>query len=297
MTIHTGRGERYIADGVLEETFIHEGAHISFDRYHDNNSNWRQAQNRDGVSISDYGQEFPVREDLAETLGPYLALRFRRDRIGESLAQTVLGTIPNRVRYLDGLNLSMKILGDDDSNSGEISPRPGSRLAPVTTFRWPRADNATDFDLLVGTTGAGSRNIRGSSVFNQNFLEVRNLPTNVPVYVRLWVWNGRWSSTDYVYNTDAANACSVNSGDAICPKPGATLNSTTTFSWARKPNVTDFDLIIGSNGAGSNNIRASSVFNNTSYTARNLPSNRTIYVRLWEWNGSWSYTDFSYNSN
>ena len=34
LLIHTGQGDLYIADGILEETFVHEGAHTSLDPDH-----------------------------------------------------------------------------------------------------------------------------------------------------------------------------------------------------------------------------------------------------------------------
>ncbi len=36
---------------------------------------------------------------------PYLAIRYRSDRIPQSLAATILQAIPNRIAYLDGLAL------------------------------------------------------------------------------------------------------------------------------------------------------------------------------------------------
>jgi len=38
---------------------------------------------------------------------PYLAIRYRSDRISQSLAATILQAIPNRIAYLDGLALDM----------------------------------------------------------------------------------------------------------------------------------------------------------------------------------------------
>lgn len=43
LLIHTQQGDRYIADGILDETFIHEGAHTSLDSYYYNTLAWNQA--------------------------------------------------------------------------------------------------------------------------------------------------------------------------------------------------------------------------------------------------------------
>jgi hypothetical protein len=107
LLIHTGQAALYEADGILEETFVHEAAHTSLDAYHAASSGWLTAQSDDPAFISDYARDFPNREDVAETFVPYLALRYRSDRISEALAQTIQGAIPNRIAYLDDLQLDM----------------------------------------------------------------------------------------------------------------------------------------------------------------------------------------------
>ena len=101
LLIHTEQGERYIADGLLGEVFLHEAAHTSVDAYHQDRPSWLAAQAADGQAISRYAADFPRREDLAETLPLYLAVRFYSDRLPQRIADAVLTTIPNRIRYLD----------------------------------------------------------------------------------------------------------------------------------------------------------------------------------------------------
>ena len=110
LLIHTGQGESYIRDGILEETLIHEATHTSFDAYHSNDPLWVMAQTLDGMAISQYALDYPNREDLAETMPLYLAVRFWAERIPSSLYNTVMETIPNRIKYLDCLDLSISIL-------------------------------------------------------------------------------------------------------------------------------------------------------------------------------------------
>ena len=110
LLIHTGQTPEYLRDGVLEEVFIHEGAHTSMDAYHSLDPDWLAAQNADGMALSTYALEHPSREDIAETLAPYLAYRFRAERLGVMLINQIERTIPNRVLYLDCLELDMKPL-------------------------------------------------------------------------------------------------------------------------------------------------------------------------------------------
>lgn len=108
--IHTVQGERYMADGILEELLLHEGAHTSLDSRHADNPAWLEAQRADGTFLSTYAQDNPSREDIAESIGPWLAVRFFRDRIDPDLAVLIETTIPNRLRYLDCAGLSPDIL-------------------------------------------------------------------------------------------------------------------------------------------------------------------------------------------
>jgi hypothetical protein len=107
LLIHVGQGDLYIADGILEETFVHEAAHTSLDAYHASAPGWLAAQGSDPTFISTYARDFPAREDIAESFVPYLAVRYRADRISPSLKATIEATMPNRIAYFDGLGLDM----------------------------------------------------------------------------------------------------------------------------------------------------------------------------------------------
>ena len=76
--IHTDQGQLYLEDGVLEEVFIHEGAHTSMDAYHSNAPDWLAAQSADGQAISDYARDYPQREDVKPShLAPTLVIALR----------------------------------------------------------------------------------------------------------------------------------------------------------------------------------------------------------------------------
>lgn len=109
IVIHTDMGADYIEDGFLEEVFIHEGGHTSMDPYHLLTPEWMAAQAADGVALSNYARDFPMREDLAETIGPYLQAKFRSSRDSLNVA-AIRETIPNRMRYLDCLGLTMALV-------------------------------------------------------------------------------------------------------------------------------------------------------------------------------------------
>jgi len=64
LLIHVGQGDVYLADGILEETFVHEAAHTSLDAAHASSAGWLSAQSRDPVFISTYARDNPQREDI-----------------------------------------------------------------------------------------------------------------------------------------------------------------------------------------------------------------------------------------
>ncbi len=106
--IHTEYSEKhYEAQGILEETLVHEASHTSLDFDHSNSAHWIDAQKKDGVFISEYAEQNPDREDIAESYLPYLAIRYREDRIPDSLKNIIIKTIPNRIKYFDEQNFNM----------------------------------------------------------------------------------------------------------------------------------------------------------------------------------------------
>ena len=107
LLIHVGMAESYLRDGILEETLCHEAAHTSLDAEHASAPGWTQAQTADRRSISTYAQDNPQREDIAESFLPYMAVRYRRDRLPESIRMTVEQTIPHRLKYFDSLRAEM----------------------------------------------------------------------------------------------------------------------------------------------------------------------------------------------
>lgn len=107
--IHAGQGREYIRDGYLEEMFIHEGAHVSLDGAHANSAGWLAAQIEDGVFISSYARDYPDREDIAESILPYFALRYRPDRLTDHDRAAIVAAMPNRLAYFDQQRLDLAL--------------------------------------------------------------------------------------------------------------------------------------------------------------------------------------------
>ncbi len=106
--IHTGKAAEYLRDGVLEEILMHEAAHTSLDPVHAAADAWLAAQDADGRFVSDYARDHPRREDVAESFGPFFAVRYRSERVSRGMAETIQATMPNRIEYFDRLDLDMR---------------------------------------------------------------------------------------------------------------------------------------------------------------------------------------------
>ena len=57
--------------------------------------------------ISKYAKKYPKREDVAESIVPWIAVRYRLDRISNVDVETILKTIPNRLKFFDEQNFDM----------------------------------------------------------------------------------------------------------------------------------------------------------------------------------------------
>ena len=98
---------KYINDGILEETLVHEATHTSLDSRHAKKPKWIAAQKADDDFISKYAKDYPNREDLAESYLPYFAICYWQDRISKSLVRKIKQAILNRIKYFDSLVLEM----------------------------------------------------------------------------------------------------------------------------------------------------------------------------------------------
>lgn len=107
LLIHVQQSKEYERDGILEETLVHEASHTSLDATHATSQGWTMAQQSDPEFISTYARDNPTREDIAESFLPYLAIRYRRERISDELANQITAAIPARIKYFDSQKLKV----------------------------------------------------------------------------------------------------------------------------------------------------------------------------------------------
>ena len=104
--IHTGTSpsNRGVSK-CLEEVMIHEGAHASIDFFYDlkgkKGNRWKDAANKDNKYVTPYARKNPFREDIAETINWWIAVRCKQDRISKSTYKKIVQNIPNRLKFFD----------------------------------------------------------------------------------------------------------------------------------------------------------------------------------------------------
>lgn len=104
--IHTDQAYWYEKDGILEETIFHEATHVSLDPYHYNDE-YRDAMCADKAFISEYAEDHPNREDIAESFLTYVAVAYRSDRISWDVQDIIEEVNAYRLDYFDNQRFDM----------------------------------------------------------------------------------------------------------------------------------------------------------------------------------------------
>lgn len=294
----------------LEELLAHESAHTSLDPHWRYDSDWQDAVANDSGFISDYAKENIITEDIAESILAYLTVKYKPQRITADQESHFRLANAYRFAFFDRRFKKLHPMQDISAEvkARLISPSPNKTLSKSRqTFRWTKPANSSAYDVIIGTRGFGSDDIRKSGVVTSDRITVSNLPNDgKAVYVRLWTqysskltnWKNTWRYRDYRI---AGYSPHIDTASVIRPKPKSIIQTqSTVFSWDAPTGSQAFDLTVGTQGAGSDNLRKSKVIRKTSkIRIRKIPENSgTLYVRLWTLkNNSWNYQDFTYQLN
>ena len=198
---------------------------------------------------------------------------------------------------VSGATQSIALSGTGTTALAQLtSPAPGSMLSSSSvTFTWSAGVGATDYELWVGSTGAGSSNLFYPGLTTSTSESVTGLPTNgETLYVRLYSKiSGAWKYNDYTYKAEGEPAVLTS------PTPDSTLTgSSTTFTWSAGTGATDYELWVGTTGVGSSNVFYPGLTTSNSEAVTGLPTDAvTLYVRLYsKIGGTWQYRDYTYTA-
>jgi NHL repeat len=177
-----------------------------------------------------------------------------------------------------------------------ITPAVGSTLSSSSvSFTWTLGSEATEYQLWLGLGGPGSSSLYVSGWQTTTTATVASLPANgATVYARLFsMVNGATQYNDYTYLEAAAGKPAA----MISPAAGSTLGASgVKFTWTSSVGATQYQLWLGTTGAGSSSLYASGWSTATSTTVASLPAKGvTVYARLYSTvNGMTVYNDYTY---
>lgn len=98
--VYADSGEQLFKSGFIEEILIHEAGHVTLDVWYQE-GDYLSYRKKDPTYISTYARDNPVREDLSESIGLYLAYRYYPDRLSEQMKYTIKKIMPNRIKFFD----------------------------------------------------------------------------------------------------------------------------------------------------------------------------------------------------
>ena len=124
---------------------------------------------------------------------------------------------------------------------------------------------------------------------------VSNIPINGKHALRPALFAGQraWQYQDYTYTEYITPVAAT----LTSPAPGSTLTgSSATFSWTAGTSVTEYQIMVGTKGAGTSNLLRLTTTALSSGLVNNIPTTGgTLYVRLYSMiAGAWQYTDYTY---
>lgn len=149
-----------------EEVMVHEAAHTSLDAAHAEAPDWLSAQSADGGFVSTYARDHPFREDVAESFLPWLAVRYRPERVSVADRRKILDAIPNRLAYFDRHVADRAMF--PITPVGTLPPDPGdtaedSALLPIGPPLAATIGDADDIDMFrVDLQGRATLEVRTS---------------------------------------------------------------------------------------------------------------------------------------
>ncbi len=176
------------------------------------------------------------------------------------------------------------------------TPAPGSVLSGSSVaFTWTAGAGPAAYQLWLGTTGVGSKNLYNSGSTTGTTETVSGLPTyGVKLYARLyWEINAVWKSADYTYTEAGTPVLAA----LTSPTPGSVLaGSSVTFAWSAGGGPTEYQLDLGTTGAGSSNLYNSGGTTATTEAVSGLPTGGvTVFARLYSLiSGKWQPADYTY---
>jgi hypothetical protein len=178
-------------------------------------------------------------------------------------------------------------------STSPTAPATINLTSPDTTFYFIGGVGPTEYYLWLGTgtTGAKQYNVYKGTVGTATQAAVTTIPNDgANIYATLFqLFNGKWTSTSYTLTAPGSPTYAQ-----LSPSSG-TLSTSQKFTWTGGKGPTEYQLLLGTDGAGSSNLYVGAETTATSATVAIPPHGGTVYATLNElFNGTWQSFNYTF---
>ncbi len=126
--------DKRISTNDLEETVFHESVHASYQFMYNEDPDWLAAQAADPTYVTEYAQDYPNLEDLAETALFAYVYHTYPGRLESDIELWLEQNIPNRLEFFKGFYVSVTNIKDAHAMKDvHINPNPTHSLFTVSS--------------------------------------------------------------------------------------------------------------------------------------------------------------------
>lgn len=164
-----------ISTNDLEETVFHESVHASYQFGYQNDPLWTNAQAADPTFVTEYGQNNPELEDMAETALFAYAFITYPGRLSADIESWLEENVPNRIEFFRTLYPSSVTGINSEAFEATISTYPNpTKDKCIVTLETTKVD---DYINIFGITGELVVSIK--AIAGKNELELEELSNGI----------------------------------------------------------------------------------------------------------------------
>jgi len=265
-----------VLDSSLSQT---AGAYFSYNGGTTNGANGKAGTPKVYNTISN-GADYADFLSSSPDCGTDIAVQDAYGCPGEDAGLTILNDGGGEIHILNAVGYD--IPSTTPAKAVLTAPTPGTPLGTSNVqFTWTAGNEVTEYQIWIGLNGPGSSNlyVSGWLTAPTATTTVTSLPeTSATIYVRLYSnVGGKVQYNDYTY-TGTGTAATISS-----PAQGSQLAATDQeFQFTVPNDVTEVNLWLGNNGAGSSDLYVSGWLMENSVIVPKLPAHgATVYARLY----------------
>ena len=157
-------------------------------------------------------------------------------------------------------------------------------------MQWTTVGGAQAYELYLGST-LGAKDFVDSDQIQQTSYLAIGVPSVQTVFARLWTeFGGIWRFSDSSFTTAPVATLTFPVNDST------NVSMTLATEWTTVAGAKAYELYLGST-LGADDFIDSDQIQQTSYLARGVPPDQTVFARIWtEFGGVWRFSDSSFTT-